>query len=293
MNKLSRILLIINHEKNIPPEFLSILEMILTDNECYVFAFADSHAYLESKNCSIKHGILTNNSALKDIDMAIVLGGDGSILRASTTLSAYDVPILGINFGTLGYMAELEAKDVQLLSDVLHGDYKIDERMMLSTVIEKADGSKVMMPPALNDIVLSNGPVARILNFTVSCNGVMIEKCRADGMVISTPTGSTAYSMSAGGPVMAPGLEVLCLTPICPHSFSSRPVILQGDSTVVISDIGAVRDNSVYITVDGRLAERIESGDSLVITRAETRTKLIRLKNNSFLSVLNSKLQEV
>ncbi|MBR6807563.1 MAG: NAD(+)/NADH kinase [Clostridia bacterium] len=227
------------------------------------------------------------------MDIAIVLGGDGSILNASTLVCSYNIPILGINFGTLGYMAELEASDIAKVKDVLAGKYQCEERMMLSAKIQRSDKSTVMMPPALNDIVLSNGPIARLLNFNVSCNGVLIEKCRADGLVVATPTGSTAYSMSAGGPILAPVLNAFCLTPICPHSFGSRPVILNGDDTVTLSDIRVVKDNAVYLTVDGRLAEKVNDGDMITVSRSKLKTSLIRLKDNSFLSVLNSKLQDI
>lgn len=293
MKKISNILLIVNFEKNIPAEFLNSLFYVTQKGKCIVYVSDETKNYLEDRKIAVNSIKEIDNESLKNIDISIVLGGDGSILRAATKLSRYNIPILGINFGTLGYMAELEASDVNLLEQVISGEYFIEERMMLSPKIEKADGSVVMMPSALNDIVLSNGPVARLLNFNVICDGILIERCRADGMVIATPTGSTAYSMSAGGPVLAPGLNAYCLTPICPHSFSNRPVILQGDSVVTLSEIGAMRDNSVYITVDGRLAEKISASDKVIIVKSESKTSLVRIKNNSFLSALSSKLQDI
>ena len=289
MKKVNKVLLIINYKKNIPTSFLTSLASVFKTCETELFVYPEAVEYLTSKASDLRYRVLDE---LKSIDIAIVLGGDGSILNAAMGLCAYDIPILGINFGTLGYMAELEAADVMLVKEVLAGNFVVESRMMISPRIIHRDGSETSLPPALNDVVISNGPIARILNFKVTCNDVIIKKCRADGMVIATPTGSTAYSMSAGGPILAPSLNALCLTPICPHSFSNRPIILQGESVVRIHDI-EVRENSVYVTVDGRIAEEMLAGDSLEITRAETETKLIRLKNNSFLSVLSSKLQDV
>ena len=289
MKKINRVLLIINYKKNIPSGFLTSIGSIFQKCQTEVFVYPEAVEYLISKASDLNYRILKD---IRDIDIAIVLGGDGSILNAAMGLSDYDIPILGINFGTLGYMAELEAADVSLVNNVLNGEFVVESRMMISPCIIHEDGSESHLPPALNDVVISNGPIARILNFKVTCNDVLIKKCRADGMVIATPTGSTAYSMSAGGPILAPSLNALCLTPICPHSFSNRPSILQGGSTVKLHDI-EVRENSVYVTVDGRIVKEMNQGDTLVITRAKTETKLIRLKNNSFLSVLSSKLQDI
>ena len=267
MEKIRNVLLIINNKKEIPPEFLERLCGILADRGCKLFVFQDC--------------------------VAIVLGGDGSIISAATQVCAYRIPILGINFGTLGYLAELEASDVELVNDVLDGAFTVEERMMLTPKIVHADGSMTCTPPALNDIVLSNGPIARILNFSLTCDDVLIQRHRADGMIIATPTGSTAYSMSAGGPVLAPELDAICLTPICSHSLANRPVIVPGTSYIKLSGLETVGGNSVYLTVDGRIAEKLEASDSVLVTRSESRTRLIRLRKNSFLTVLNSKLQEV
>lgn len=293
MKKVEKVFLIINFDKIIPDVFLNQLCEIINNSSCSLYVSGDTAEYLKNRGCSLLFNIIKNHTVLQEMDIAIVLGGDGSILKASTQVCSFNIPILGINFGTLGYMAELESSDIQKVVDVLDGSYHVEERMMLSAKIERADKSVVMLPPALNDIVLSNGPIARLLNFNVICNGVMIEKCRADGLIISTPTGSTAYSMSAGGPILAPGLNAFCLTPICPHSFGSRPVILNGNDNVVLSDIRVVKDNSVYLTLDGRLIEKVENGDKITVTRSLSKTSLVRLKDNSFLSVLNSKLQEV
>lgn len=291
MKDIRNVLLIINTQKEIPDEFLTRLTDILTGRGCSLFVFKECAKRFDS--LSYKPTVISQGSAIRSIDIAIVLGGDGSIINASTQVCAYMIPILSINFGTLGYLTELEAADVELVNSVLDGSYTVEERMMLIPKIVHADGSVTYTPPALNDIVLSNGPIARILNFNLSCDDVLIQRHRADGMIIATPTGSTAYSMSAGGPVLAPELDAICMTPICSHSFANRPVIVPGSSTIKLSELGTVTGNSVYITVDGRFAEKLEDTDSVIITRSESKTRLIRLRKNNFLTALNSKLQEV
>lgn len=292
MNKIKNILLIINYEKNIPSTFLDNLSAIFDKNSVSVYIFNEAIEYVESSGSSLKYSVIKEDSDLCFMDISIVLGGDGTILRAAIQLCEFEIPILGINFGTLGYMAELEASDVELVHNVISGSFFIESRMMLSSSVRHANGKTEVMPPSLNDIVLSNGPIARLLNFNVSYNGVLIEKCRADGMIIATPTGSTAYSMSAGGPIMSPVLNAICLTPICPHSFSNRPMILSAESYVELTDI-ETKDNSVYISLDGRLAKKLERNDTVIISRSDSCAKLIRLKPNSFLSVLSKKLQDV
>lgn len=290
MNEIKNILLIINYDKSIKKEYIYSLCDRLSGDGREIFIFADTLSEFSRLCPGLTVSVISQGTKLSAIDIAIVLGGDGSIIRAARQICAYDIPILGINFGHVGYLAELEESDTELIDRVLRRDFIVEERMMLSARIKRVDGSITYTPPALNDIVLSNGPVARLLTFDISCDGVVIQHSRADGLIIATPTGSTAYSMSAGGPILAPGLDAFCLTPICPHSLANRPVILPGTSTVSISGIGTVAENSVYVTVDGNRAERLSDGDTLFVERAGTKAKIIRFQKNSFLSILKSKL---
>lgn len=290
MNQIKNILLIINYEKNISREFVSSLLLRLSNKNREAYIFAETLDNFKTLGISEVPKLISQGAALSSIHAAIVLGGDGSIIRAARQICSYDIPILGVNFGHLGYLAELEESDIELVDVILDGNHIVEERMMLSTRIMRHDGSITYAPPSLNDIVLSNGPVARLLEFDISCDGIVIQRCRADGLIVATPTGSTAYSMSAGGPILSPALDAFCLTPICPHSLNNRPVILPGESTITLSNIGSLKENSVYVTVDGNKAERLENGDSIQIERANVKTKLLRLERNSFLSVLKSKL---
>ncbi len=289
MNSITDYVLIPNPTKNIDPKLLSELVTHLCERQCRIGAFSDnmsSLSYLRDKLYEIKGDDIPSSC-----QAAIVLGGDGSIIDASGRLLESGIPIIGINFGRIGYLAEIEINELYLLDSLVDGNYTIDERMMLEAVVVSSDGAVRATSTVLNDIVLSNGPVARLLTFDIFCGDIKIQTCRADGMIASTPTGSTAYSLSAGGPVLEPSLDCLCLTPICPHTLNSRPVILRGDTEIRLTNI---RNNgsSVYITADGRDVVELNEGDSVSVKRSVHTTKLIRIKDNGFLGILHSKLSE-
>ncbi len=220
--------------------------------------------------------------------IACVLGGDGSMIHAAHRLLGYDIPLLGINFGHVGYLAELEIGEIDLLNELASGAYTIEERMMLSVEVLCADGTLRVRMYALNDMVLSNGPVAQLLTFAVRLDGIDMQTFRADGIVIATPTGSTAYSLSAGGPILEPRLDCICLTPICPHTPGSRPILVRGDTHIELCRI-VPKDTSVYISTDGREVTSVCRGDTVRVTRSTYKVKLIRLKDEGFLGVLRDK----
>lgn len=289
MNSITNYVLIPNPTKNIDPKLLAELVTHLCERQCRIGAFSDnmsSLSYLRDKLYEIRGDDIPSSC-----QAAIVLGGDGSIIDASGRLLESGIPIIGINFGRIGYLAEIEINELHLLDSLVEGNYTIDERMMLEAVVVSSDGAVRATSTVLNDIVLSNGPVARLLTFDIFCGDIKIQTCRADGMIAATPTGSTAYSLSAGGPVLEPSLDCLCLTPICPHTLNSRPVILRGDTEIRLTNI---RNNgsSVYITADGRDVVELNEGDSVSVKRSVHTTKLIRIKDNGFLGILHSKLSE-
>lgn len=289
MNKISNFVLIPNTTKNIEPQLITNFVDHLCGLKCRIGVFAEnmeSLSYLGDRIYEIR-----NNEALEQCHAAIVLGGDGSIIDASNKLLDADIPIIGINFGHVGYLAELEIGEIELLDALVEGNYTIDERMMLDAEVINRSGKVRASSTVLNDIVLSNGPVARLLTFDIFCGNVKIQTCRADGIIAATPTGSTAYSLSAGGPVLEPSLDCLCLTPICPHTLTSRPVIFRGNSVIRLADIRS-KGSSVYVTADGRDVIALNDGDTVIIKRSCHTTKLIRIKDNGFLGVLHSKLSE-
>lgn len=222
-------------------------------------------------------------------DLVIVLGGDGTILEASHRAAPLKKPMLGINLGRLGYMAELEINEIDLLEEVVKGNYEIDERMIIRVEILDKNGEQRYLSFALNDAVISKGSVSRIVDLLLLEGGVEVSNYRADGIIIATPTGSTAYSMSAGGAVVDPRLSCICVTPVCPHSLSSRPIIFPADSIIDVKNT-CVREKMLYLTIDGKTNHELLYGETVRITRSNLTAKLVRLKNHGFYSKLQNKI---
>lgn len=225
-----------------------------------------------------------------DADIIVVLGGDGSILEAARRASQFGKPILGINLGRLGYMTELEMGELDLLHQLFTNDYRVETRSMLRVEIW-GDGELRSYCYGLNDAVISNGSVSRIVDMELSENGCPVASYRADGLIVATPTGSTAYSMSAGGAIVDPTVGCFCVTPICPHSFAARPLIFSDASTLEVRNICA-REKMLYLTVDGRMNFELYRNQTVRITKASMETKLIRFKESRFYKKLCQKLRD-
>lgn len=225
---------------------------------------------------------------VSDCDIVIAIGGDGTILKCAKKLSDYTKPILGINSGRLGFMASVELEELSLLSRLADGNYKTERRMMLA--VEHFTDGETKRFTALNDVVIAR-PYSKISDFSVSANDILVSRTRADGLVFSTPTGSTAYSLSAGGPIVEPDMECIEFTPICPHSLFSRPILFSPEKILTVTHDNPA-DSDVYFSVDG--AERIEflSGETLRISKSERYVHLIDLKNNNFYGSINKKLMQ-
>ena len=194
---------------------------------------------------------LSYDEIYKKADLAVVLGGDGFILDAARRAAPADVPILGINLGRIGYMTELEVDEISLIEKYFSGDYRIDERAMLEVSVISSNNNAKFSSFALNDIVIANGSTARIVDLQLLEDGEVVSSYRADGLIVSTPTGSTAYSLSAGGPIIDPKLACFCATPICPHSLDSRPIVFPDTVKLQIKNT-CVREKILHLTVDGR-----------------------------------------
>lgn len=225
----------------------------------------------------------------KDSDMVTVFGGDGTILDAARHAAPYNVPILGFNFGRIGYMAELELSEIDLLSQICEGNYTIDERSMLSVEIMNSEKKLRKSTYALNDAVLTNGSLARLVDFELYEGDTLLSHYRADGLILSTPTGSTAYSMSAGGSIVDPRLNAICVTPICPHSLTSRPILFSDSSILKVKNISR-REKMIHLTVDGKVSFDLYYNDIVRISKSDKKTRLIRVKNSSFYTNLRAKL---
>lgn len=213
----------------------------------------------------------------------IVLGGDGTILRAAKRAAWHKVPVLGINYGRLGFLAGLEGVCYEGLKKLVDNNYTIERRMMLEVETEGEAPCQL-----LNDAVVSRGSVSRILDLHVSHNDKTVFDYRADGLIVSTPTGSTAYSFSAGGPVIDPGLSGIILTPICPHSLYSRSVVFSGDSVLKIKCESDIEENT-FLTIDGDKSIAISSGQSVTVKKSATEALFIRINDKDFYEVLSEK----
>ncbi len=225
-----------------------------------------------------------------EADVVVVLGGDGSILEAARKASARGKPILGINLGRLGYMSGLEMNEIDRLHELFTGNYTVERRSMLKIELF-SEGELKSFCYALNEAVISNGSISRIIDLELSENGNPVVNYRADGLIIATPTGSTAYSMSAGGSVVDPTVPCVCVTPICPHSFGARPSIFSDQSVLEVKNI-CVREKMLYLTVDGRMNFEFYRNQVVRITKADMETELIRFKKESFYQKLCKKMKE-
>lgn len=221
-------------------------------------------------------------------DMLLVLGGDGTLLSAARLAGTSGIPILGVNLGSLGFLTEITIDELYpSLESVLAGKFEIEERVMLSVRIVR-NGDEIGSYTVLNDVVVSRGSTARIIDLETKVNGDYLTTYKADGLIVSTPTGSTAYSLSAGGPIIYPSLHVFTLTPICPHTLTNRPVIISDDSLVTISLLSR---EDVLLTTDGISGPALHYGDTVKIGKAESTIKLIKSPYRNYYEVLRTKLK--
>lgn len=220
-------------------------------------------------------------------DAVICFGGDGTILHMAKMATRHNVPVLGVNIGTMGFMAELECTELDQLSRLASGDYSIDNRMMLDVTVRR-DRDIIFRELCLNDAVITKGAVARIVHLRVDCDGVQAMECGGDGVVVATPTGSTAYSLSAGGPVVEPEAGNILITPICAHDMVSRCIVTSDKRVITISLTKNARRNA-FLSVDGGKALRMNMGDVATVCKSDKVTQLIRLKNRSFFDVIHAK----
>ncbi len=230
----------------------------------------------------------TPEDGAKQADIAIVLGGDGTILRFSHAAALQNLPILGINCGTLGYMAELNGESFESLSRLFSGDYTTEERMMLTVRVIR-DGEEVVRKDCLNDGVVSYGTLPHLVTFDLLQRGQVFASYHADGMVFATPTGSTAYSLSAGGPIVDPTLKAIVATPVCAHSLTARPTVFSSDAQLSLR-VGAQKKGEAYLSFDGEDNFLLNQGDEIFISESPRMTRLIRFSNAPFGRVLSMKL---
>jgi NAD+ kinase len=222
-------------------------------------------------------------------DVLLILGGDGTMLNAARLAGERGIPILGVNMGGLGFLTEVRLEHLYpSLERVFANDFVLDERLMLKTHVHR-HGETVAQGAVLNDVVISKGTLARMIELQIAIQGQFVTNLRGDGLIISTPTGSTAYSLSAGGPIVNPAVQGLILTPICPHTLTHRPLIVPINAEIDVTLTS--KDDGAMATLDGQVGVAMTQGDTVEVTASEHRTRLIRFPESSYYEVLREKLK--
>lgn len=229
------------------------------------------------------------NELFETAECLVVFGGDGTIMRAAHDTN---LPIIGINLGRIGYIAELETNELELLSALADGNYTVDSRMMLDYSVTIDGKEKSGETPVLNDIVLSKGGYSVMPEIELVCNGEEVGKYFCDGLICATPTGSTAYSLSAGGSIVDTGMECFCVTPIAPQSFYAKPLIFGGNSCLEFKK-GKKGHGRLKLIADGEYIAELNEGDTVTVKKSDTKARFIRIKRNNFYSVMRSKMTEI
>ena len=224
----------------------------------------------------------------KAADIALTIGGDGTLLGVCRRYGAAAVPVCGINIGTLGFMADIELSELETkLQKLLDGDYRIEHRLLLAG-FAKSDGEERFLGHAINDVVVTKGGVARMLHLGLSINESHLMDYKADGVIVSSPTGSTAYSLSAGGPIMSPSIQALLVTPICAHTFNMRPLVVGQDDVVHIK-IAAIHQD-ILVTFDGQESFRLLPGDEVTVMKSTVQAGIIKFEDKDYYQILRTKL---
>jgi NAD+ kinase len=232
---------------------------------------------------------LTREELAGKVDLLIVLGGDGTLLSAARALGGHKIPVLPVNLGGLGFLTSVTLDELYpLLEQVVAGKHRTSERMMLDATILR-NGTTAMRQCALNDAVINKAALARMLDFDVHVNGDHVGRYRADGLIVATPTGSTAYSLAAGGPIIDPELGAFVITPICPHMLTNRPLVIPNTARIELDFAEA--EDPVYLTLDGQIGSQLQSKDRIAIVQSANKVLFIRPPRKTYFDVLRSKLR--
>ena len=242
------------------------------------------------KSAKFRNDSYTDESAIpEDTDCVVVLGGDGTLIQAAHDTAGLDIPLLGINLGKMGFLTDIEKDNIiPSLEALLSGKFKIEERMMICGVVNAADGSRKDESRSLNDIVIHRTGNLRVVEYDIYVNDKFLSCFRADGIIISTPTGSTGYSLSAGGPIVEPMSQMFVITPICSHMFNARSIVLSANDIVKV----VTSDGNVDVTFDGHKEVPLSEGESVTVRRSSKITKIVRMNDDSFLTVLHNKFTD-
>ncbi len=262
----------------------------ITKTICDYLTSVGKNVLLEERTASVLgYDHFASHDEIKNkADLLIVLGGDGTLISSNRIISGKNIPILGINLGRLGFLTETKVDEaMDTVKKVLSGKYKYDNRMKLYSEIFN-NGEKVFETEVINDIVINKGALARIIDIEVSIDGQFVNIYRADGLIISTPTGSTAYTLAAGGAIIYPTLNSIIITPICPHSLTHRPIVIHDDSEIKVRVIN--NDEKVFITYDGQIGRKMSLNEEIYIRKSHQPVKLIVSQKRNYFALLKEKL---
>lgn len=277
--------LVVNSSKGDVSSHVNKVISWLTEQQIEVLYNEESAALL---GCPDK-GIPTRKLA-KSCDCIMVWGGDGTLLNCARQTAEVGTPIFGVNFGRLGFLTEIDIPDLkEKMQALIAGHYYIEERMMLEATVIR-EGEIIASSICLNDAVVAKGVPLRMVHLNILVNGESAGGYSADGIIIASPTGSTAYSLSAGGPIISPDVKALLITPICPHSLSNRPVVISHESVVEIQILPSI--DTVQLSLDGQYSFPLKSGDRILIKKADTIARFLKIKKTGFFEVLRGKLKE-
>ncbi|KUG24671.1 nad kinase [hydrocarbon metagenome] len=280
--KIKRIGIIANLEKEKIADHVRSLKKWLEERNVKVFLEMEI-----SRKIALDGGLSRTDLAKKS-ELIVVLGGDGTMLRAARYIAGHKVPILGINMGSFGYLTEVNLNEIHsALELVIRGEFEIEKRMMLDVSIRHGK-AVTNAGSVLNDVVINRGSLSRMNEFEMEVNGNYLTTYKGDGLIVSTPTGSTAYSLSAGGPIVFPGKDLIIINPICPHTLTNRPIIFAEDSNLKITLWS--KDKGAILTLDGQEAYKLVSGDVVTVKRSRHATMLVLSPYRSYAEILRSKL---
>jgi NAD+ kinase len=270
------------------------------DPRCLGIA-SDLIKWLEERGCTplagaqlashLNYAKAFSKNEIRDLaELVVVLGGDGTLISVARLFSGRDVPILGVNLGSLGFLTEITVEELYpRLEKVLEGNPRVSERMMLEVTLHR-EGQEIEKCNVLNDMVINKGALARIVDLETKVNRHFLTTYKADGLIVSTPTGSTGYSLSAGGPIIHPQMSCIVITPICPHTLTNRPIVVTDESTISIT-VASSFDEKVYLTLDGQVGFELREGDSVEIRKALTTTALVMSRSRDYFEILRTKLK--
>ena len=262
------------------------ISLLMLSNNSDVFMLSECAPFYKGVKVSYTDTI---EDLFRICDIAITVGGDGTIIHAAKYAARFDKPLIGVNVGRLGFAADIEIDGISELTRILDGDYSVEERVLFDVEVIKNGVSKNYL--AVNDAVIARGQLSKIIDLQVTLDDEEIAKYRADGLLFSTPTGSTAYSLSAGGPIIAPQLDCILMTPVCPHSLFSRSVIFEGNSVLTVS-VKIPDECCCVLTIDGQKNVDILADDIVKIKKSDLKLKFVSINKRNFYRKLNEKLKE-